>query len=242
MPKHLRLISHKLCPYVQRAVIVAKEKGIKFERVDIDLANKPDWFLAISPTGKVPVLEVTHDDGTQDILFESAVIAEYLDEISEDRLLPADPLARARERSWVEFGSAALGDIYQLYVAQDREQFEKALASIDNKLAQVEPELGGTYFAGGHFGLVDAAFAPVFRYFDVFERRAELNVLDRRPKCLLVVGGKVQRLRDLVDDGRVLGLHELAQRGLERKRLLDRHVVVIPVVHAEQGQRLFGYR
>jgi len=182
MPKHLRLISHKLCPYVQRAVIVAKEKGIKFERVDIDLANKPDWFLAISPTGKVPVLEVTHDDGTQDILFESAVIAEYLDEISEDRLLPADPLARARERSWVEFGSAALGDIYQLYVAQDREQFEKALASIDNKLAQVEPELGGTYFAGGHFGLVDASFAPVFRYFDVFERRAELNVLDRRPK------------------------------------------------------------
>ena len=182
MPQRLRLISHKLCPYVQRAAIVAAEKRIDFERIDIDLAHKPDWFLAISPTGKVPVLEVTHDDGTQDILFESAVIAEYLDEVSEDRLLPSDPLARARERAWVEFGSAALGEIYQLYVAQDREQFEKALASIDNKLAQVEPELGGTYFAGGHFGLVDAAFAPVFRYFDVFERRAELNVLERRPK------------------------------------------------------------
>lgn len=182
MPKNLRLISHKLCPYVQRAVIVAEEKGIEYERIDIDLANKPDWFLAISPTGKVPVLEITHDDGTQDILFESAVIAEYLDEISEDRLLPSDPLARARERAWVEFASASLGDVYQLYVAQDREQFEKALASIDKKLAQLEPELGGTYFAGGHFGLVDAAFAPVFRYFDVFERRAELNVLERRPK------------------------------------------------------------
>jgi glutathione S-transferase len=182
MPQRLRLISHKHCPYVQRAVIVAKEKGIEYERVDIDLANKPDWFLAISPTGKVPVLEVTHEDGTQDILFESAVIAEYLDEISEDRLLSADPLARARERAWVEFASASLGDVYQLYVAPDRAQFEKALASVDNKLAQVETELGGTYFAGGHFGLVDAAFAPVFRYFDVFERRAELNVLERRPK------------------------------------------------------------
>jgi glutathione S-transferase len=112
----------------------------------------------------------------------TTVIAEYLDEISEDRLLPADPIARARERAWVEFASATLGDIYQLYVAQDRAQFEKALASIDSKLAQVEPELAGTYFAGGHFGLVDAAFAPVFRYFDVFERRAELNVLERRPK------------------------------------------------------------
>ena len=63
MPQHLRLISHKLCPYVQRAVIVAAEKGISFERIDIDLADKPDWFLAISPTGKVPLLEVTDEDG-----------------------------------------------------------------------------------------------------------------------------------------------------------------------------------
>jgi glutathione S-transferase len=182
MPKHLRLISHKLCPYVQRAVIVANEKGIQFERIDIDLANKPDWFLEISPTGKVPVLEVTLDDGTKRVLFESAVIAEYLDEISGDRLLPADPLARARERAWVEFASAALGDIYQLYVAPDQERFEAALITVDKRLAQVELELGGTYFAGGRFGLVDAAFAPVFRYFDVFERRAGLDVLERRPK------------------------------------------------------------
>jgi glutathione S-transferase len=182
MPKHLRLISHKLCPYVQRAVIVATEKGIEFERFDIDLANKPDWFLEISPTGKVPVLEVTLEDGTNRVLFESAVIAEYLDEISGDRLLPSDPLARARERAWVDFASAVLGDIYQLYIAPDRAGFDSALAALDKRLAQVEPELVGTYFAGGRFGLVDAAFAPVFRYFDVFERRAGLDVLDRRPK------------------------------------------------------------
>src|SRR5437660_1085994 len=54
----LKLISHKLCPYVQRAVIALTEKGVGFERVDIDLANKPDWFLAISPLGKTPVLVV----------------------------------------------------------------------------------------------------------------------------------------------------------------------------------------
>ena len=51
-------ISHKLCPYVQRAVIALNEKGVPFERIDIDLANKPDWFLKISPLGKVPVLLV----------------------------------------------------------------------------------------------------------------------------------------------------------------------------------------
>ena len=56
MAAPLKLISHKLCPYVQRAVIALTEKGVPFERIDIDLANKPDWFLKISPLGKMPVL------------------------------------------------------------------------------------------------------------------------------------------------------------------------------------------
>ena len=58
MAAPLKLISHKLCPYVQRAVIALTEKGIAFERIDIDLVHKPEWFLAISPLGKTPVLKV----------------------------------------------------------------------------------------------------------------------------------------------------------------------------------------
>ena len=54
MTEHPRLISHKLCPYVQRAVIALTEKGVAFERIDVDLANKPDWFLKVSPLGKPP--------------------------------------------------------------------------------------------------------------------------------------------------------------------------------------------
>ena len=56
MAERPKLISHKLCPYVQRAVIALSEKGIPFGRIDIDLASKPDWFLSISPLGKTPVL------------------------------------------------------------------------------------------------------------------------------------------------------------------------------------------
>ena len=67
----LRLISFPLCPYVQRAAILLLEKGVEFERVDIDLANKPDWFLKLSPLGKVPVL-VVEQDGREQVLFESA--------------------------------------------------------------------------------------------------------------------------------------------------------------------------
>ena len=88
----LKLISHKLCPYVQRAVIALTEKGIPFERIDIDLANKPDWFLKISPLGKVPVL-VVERDGSEVALFESNVICEYIEETFPDtKLHPQDAL------------------------------------------------------------------------------------------------------------------------------------------------------
>lgn len=69
----LTLISHALCPYVQRAVIALNEKNVPFERIDIDLRKKPTWFLAMSPLGKTPVLTVDNQP-----IFESAVICEYL--------------------------------------------------------------------------------------------------------------------------------------------------------------------
>ena len=107
----LTLISHHLCPYVQRAAISLFEKGVPFERVYIDLANKPDWFLEISPLGKVPVLKVEHEVGSESVIFESAVILEYLDET-----LP-NPLERARHRGWIEYGSAILNRIARFYSA-----------------------------------------------------------------------------------------------------------------------------
>ncbi len=109
----LKLISHKLCPYVQRAAIALHEKGVRFERIDIDLANKPDWFLKISPLGKVPVLVVTRDDGKEVALFESNVICEYIEETQAGaKLHPQDALVRAEHRAWMEFGSAILGDLW----------------------------------------------------------------------------------------------------------------------------------
>ena len=99
----LTLISHPLCPYVQRAVIALSEKRAPYERVDIDLRNKPQWFLDISPLGKTPVLKT---GGAA--IFESAVICEYLEDTLAPALHPADPLARAQHRAWIEFASATL--------------------------------------------------------------------------------------------------------------------------------------
>lgn len=182
MPQRLRLISHKLCPYVQRAAIVAAEKHIDFERIDIDLANKPDWFLKLSPTGKVPVLEVVDDGGRVHVLFESSVIAEYLDEISGNSLLAADPLQRARTRAWIEYASATLADIGKLYSAADFAGFEAAIAALAARFETLEAEVAGPFFAGSRFGLADAAFAPVFRYLDVFERELDVTLVPRGRK------------------------------------------------------------
>ena len=178
-----KLISHKLCPYVQRAVIALHEKGVAFERIDIDFANKPDWFLGISPLGKVPVLTVTSGDG-EAALFESNVICEYIEETqSGAKLHPQDPLQRAQHRAWMEFGSAILSDVWGLETTTDAPTFEDKRAAIVAKFARVEAALGsGPFFAGRNFGLVDAVFAPIFRYFDVFDALIDLAVFAQTPK------------------------------------------------------------
>src|ERR1700752_4975323 len=100
MENRLRLISHKLCPYGQRAVIALTEKGVPFERIAIALANKPDGFLKISPLGKVPVLLVETADG-EAALFESNVICEYIEDTQGGtKLHPRDALKRAQHRAW----------------------------------------------------------------------------------------------------------------------------------------------
>lgn len=177
MSAPLVLVSHVLCPYVQRAAIVLAEKGVPFERRDIDLANKPDWFLKVSPLGKTPVLLVGDE-----AIFESAVICEYLEETALPRLHPANALQRAQHRSWMEFGSALLNLIGAFYNAVDEPALVARAAEIRARLAQIEVALGeGPYFAGESFSIVDAVFGPLFRYFDVFDAIGDSGFWDGLP-------------------------------------------------------------
>src|SRR5437868_14072414 len=183
MAPKLTLISHKLCPYVQRAVIALTEKGVPFERIDIDLANKPDWFLKISPLGKVPVLLVRTADG-EAALFESNVICEYIEDTQAGaKLHPRDALKRAQHRAWMEFGSTILSELWGLETTGDPAIFESKRQAVAAKFARVEESLGpGPFFAGQNFSLVDAVFAPIFRYFDVFDQLIDLSVFAETPK------------------------------------------------------------
>jgi glutathione S-transferase len=180
MAAPLKLISHKLCPYVQRAVIALTEKDVAFERIDIDLANKPDWFLAISPLGKTPVLQVGAT-----AIFESAVILEYLEETQPKPLHPADALARAEHRGWIEFGSAVLNDVAGFYAAPDEATFNAKVSQLGQRFARLETRVAATpWFDGESFSLVDAVFGPVFRYFDVFDDIADFGILAEKPKLM----------------------------------------------------------
>ena len=180
----LTLVSHHLCPYVQRAAIALLEKGVPFRRVMVDFAAKPDWFTAISPLGKVPLLRVPRPEGGEAVLFESAVICEFIEETQAGPPLhPRGPLDRARNRGWMEFGSAILGDVWGLETAADPDLFATKRQALQTKFARVEDALAqGPFFGGTDFSLVDAVFAPIFRYFDVFDRIADLGTFDHTSK------------------------------------------------------------
>jgi glutathione S-transferase len=159
-------------------VIALTEKGVAFERIDIDLANKPDWFLAISPLGRTPVLLVGDVP-----IFESAVILEYLEETEPKPLHPADALRRAEHRGWIEFGSAVLNDIAGFYGAPNDVAFQAKTAQLEQRFARLETRVvAAPWFDGENFSLVDAVFGPVFRYFDVFDEIGDFGILAGKPK------------------------------------------------------------
>jgi glutathione S-transferase len=180
----LTLISHPLCPFVQRAAIVLLEKGVSFDRIDVDLAAKPDWFLALSPTGKVPLLKVSQEDASDAVLFESMVICEYLEETQAGaRLYPVDALSRARHRGWIEFGTATLTEAWQFLNATDRPTADAKQAAFRDRLQRLEAVLAeGPYFSGASFGMVDAVFAPLFRYFDILDPMVSQPIFENLPR------------------------------------------------------------
>jgi len=208
----LHLTSFKTCPFVQRAVITLKHKNIDFDITYIDLADPPAWFLEKSPLKKVPMLQV--DD---EVLFESAVINEFLDEITGAELQPEEPLARARNRAWIEFASNMLGNLYMMKMSKDEEHYNRYRATLTDQMHRLERNFGdGPWFNGARFSLADTAFAPLFRQDSVAQHR--LAVLD--PHSMPKVAAWAERLlalpevRDsVVDEFEELYLQAMRKNG-----------------------------
>ncbi|WP_028489277.1 glutathione S-transferase family protein [Thiothrix lacustris] len=169
----LELVSFKICPFVQRSIIALNQKGIDYTLTHINPQETPDWFKAISPLGKVPVLVV---DGTP--VFESAVILEYLDEVYPPALHPADPLEKARQRAWVEFCSELLGRQHRMLTAKDEAGFNEARESLQQGLQRLDTVLAeqAPYFAGEQFHLVDCVYAPLFMRLAMLKQSYALEI------------------------------------------------------------------
>ncbi len=174
----LELISFPVCPFVMRARLLLALKGVAYALTQIDIEHKPDWFLALSPLGKVPVLRVGDPAGDRAVLFESQVIAEYLDEITPGSLHAADPLERARDRAWIEFATQLILTGFGHLTAADAEAQAATRQPFDRLLAHLERNTGsGPYFNGDEFRLIDAAYAPFFVQLDTVRAATGVDLL-----------------------------------------------------------------
>ncbi|MFU8838687.1 MAG: glutathione S-transferase family protein [Thiohalomonadaceae bacterium] len=202
-----QLISFKLCPFVQRSVIVLQEKGVDYDIEYIDINNPPDWFKAISPLGKVPVLRVG-----EAVVFESAVIMEYLDEVNPPSLHPAEPLRKAQNRAWMEFASSLFMSLYGLVSAEHEADYQAAESALRAKLTQLDAQLSGPYFNGEQFNLIDAAYAPLLMRLALLEEWAPMGLYDglnRLPAWSAAVLG-----RPAVQDSVIPEFAELYRRSI----------------------------
>jgi len=175
------LVSFKTCPWVQRSAIVLREKNTEFEMRHIESDNRPDWFLAISPHKKVPVLRI--DDRVS--LFESNAINEYLDETIAPRLHPQDPIERALNRAWTDYVPTFASAVTATAYADTEEDYNKAAAAIPVPFERLEKALekgGGPYFNGAEYSLVDAAYAPFLQRYVFLDRVRKLGHIEKFPR------------------------------------------------------------
>ena len=164
-----RLVSFTTCPYVQRALLVMREKGADVEIEYIDPDDRPDWFWKKSPRGKVPLLLVGDT-----ALFESQAICEYLEEAHpEPALMPTDLVERARDRAWFGFaGDVLFVPLYKMVTSSSPTRFARAKDELEAGLAKLQEEKGDRAWLSGdgsRFGMADVAVAPIFSRLAVLE-------------------------------------------------------------------------
>ena len=224
MPAKYQLCSFKTCPWVQRAAIVLQAKQIPYELTYIDRDKRPDWFLAVSPHSKVPVLLI---DG-KEALFESNAIAEYLDETVPPQLHPADPIARARNRAWTDYVPTLASSVSNTMYSDSESEFAQRAVKMEGPFGKLEDALAkrgnaGPYFNGEKLSLVDAAYAPFLQRYTFMDRLRPLGILEKFPK--LAAWREALLAAAAVKSSTVSNIEAVWQENLiVRKRWLSKYV------------------
>ena len=152
-----------------RTKIALHEKGLAYERVTLNLAKKDQKrpeFLQLNPYGKVPVI----DDGGN-ILFESCIINEYLDEkYPNPPLMPKDPFLRGRGRVLIDYALnyahepywALRGEMLKPDAQRNAAVLKDTRERLRDLLVYLEAALGDRNYFLGEFSLTDIAIVPRF--------------------------------------------------------------------------------
>ncbi|RWK66795.1 glutathione S-transferase family protein [Mesorhizobium sp.] len=165
----VHFIAAEVCPFAQRTHLTLLEKGIEFDHSEVNLRDKPAWFEAISPYSKVPVLKRGND-----VIYESAIINEYLEELyPEPPLLPADPGQRAMARIWIDYSNTKFTvRFYRVLLEKDPDRRRALTGEVVTQLEFMEDaglaKLGADpYWLGKELSLVDIDYYPHFERFAV---------------------------------------------------------------------------
>ncbi|KAJ8899738.1 hypothetical protein K2173_019437 [Erythroxylum novogranatense] len=174
----VKLIGMWASPFVRRIQVALELKGVEYEYVEEDLANKSELLLKYNPVHKkVPVL--VHKGKP---IAESLVILEYIDEIWKNNpILPQDPYQRANARFWAKFiEEKCVPALWQAAWGKGEER-EKAMEEACQNLKILENELKNKKFFGGEsIGLVDLTGNFIAHWLvDVIEEAAGVELVTK---------------------------------------------------------------
>jgi len=170
----LKVISFKICPFVQRVTALLEAKALDYEIEFISLANKPQWFLDISPNAQVPVL-VTESGRA---LFESDAIVEYLDEAYPALLAGVDAEQRAIDRAYSYLGSKQYLVQCGTMRSSDETAYLERSAKMHKPLSNIAAaKADGKFFNGDQLSMVDIAWVPVLHRALIVKQHTGVDLL-----------------------------------------------------------------
>jgi len=186
----LRLYSMRYCPYAERGMIALSVKEIPHEVINLNLVNKPEWYVKDkNPLGKVPTIELNGK-----VVYESLVVAEYLDDLfPQKRLLPTDPFERAHQRILVERLSQLPSSIYGLYrKLKESSGKEEAIKTVEDNLQLAQDLLKGEYYGGSAPSWADYMQWPWFERLGATVKLTGINMAKFPKLCAYIEKMKVR--------------------------------------------------
>ncbi len=172
----MKLVCFKTCPFAHKALTLIKMKDIDCQIEFIEKENKPDWFLKLSPEGKVPLLVLDESKGK--VIFESDAILEYLEEEFTPKVMQGDTFERARARALNYLVSSFFPVFFKIFEATNEEKLQNTLNTLIENLAKVEPMLNANtkYSAGDSLSFSDVALFVILSRVDILERRFNCKI------------------------------------------------------------------